>query len=137
MLGQEGKTIDIDAKHGSFASSWFIGALTIVGTKPTLIEKLIVERDHFDKGFVSFQFFKNGQWQQVIVDTLLPYEKQQNVRSCLYSSCSNPQEFWLQLMEKAYVKLHKSYEKITKGTVLDGLVDLTGGVSELYPLTEI
>ena len=35
-------------------------------------------------------------------------------------------------MEKAYVKLHKCYERITKGTILDGLVDLTGGVSELF-----
>ena len=75
MIAEEGKSIDIDAKHGNFAISWFIGALTIVGTKPALIEKLIVEKDYFDKGFVTFQFFKNGEWRQVVVDTLLPYEK--------------------------------------------------------------
>lgn len=67
--------MDIDTKHGAFAKSWFISALTIVGTKPHYIEKLIVEKQYFDKGFVSFQFFKNGRWVQVIVDTILPYEK--------------------------------------------------------------
>jgi hypothetical protein len=47
--------------------------LSIVGIKTPLLEKLIIEKEYFDKGFVSFQFFKNGKWVQVIVDTLLPY----------------------------------------------------------------
>ena len=72
---KNGKNIEIDAKHGLFGASWFIGALTIAGTKTSIIEKLVIEKDYFDKGFVSFQFFKNGSWVQVIVDTLLPYEK--------------------------------------------------------------
>jgi hypothetical protein len=59
---------------------------------------LIVEKEYFDKGFVSFQFFKNGAWTQVIVDTLLPYEKETNSRTSVYCSCANPQEFWISLM---------------------------------------
>jgi hypothetical protein len=39
-----GKNIDIDAKHGLFAASHFISAVTIVGNKPTLFEKLIIEK---------------------------------------------------------------------------------------------
>jgi hypothetical protein len=80
---------------------------------------------------VTFQFFKNGKWVQVIVDTVLPYEKEQNNRNCVYSSCNNPQEFWVSLMEKAYVKLHGNYEKTCKGDILECLVDLTGGISEM------
>ena len=113
-----------------FAASEFISGLSVIGTRSNFIEKLIVEKEYFDKGFVSFQFFKNGKWCQVIVDTLLPYEKEQNNRTCLYSSCNNLQEFWIQLMEKAYAKLHGNYERITKINTLDVLVDLTGGLSE-------
>ncbi len=39
-------------------------------------------------------------------------------------------------MEKAYSKLHGCYENICDGTILDGLVDLTGGVSEGWNLKE-
>ena len=131
---KNGKNIDIDAKHGLFAAGHFISALTIVGNRPQLLEKLIIEKEYFEKGFVSFQFFKDGKWSQVIVDTLLPYEKEQNNRVCLYSSCSNPQEFWIQLMEKAYSKLHRNYERITTLSALDSLVDLTGGLSEYVEL---
>lgn len=71
---EKGSTnIEIDAKHGLFAASNFVSGLTLVGTRPHLLEKLVVEKEYFDKGFVAFQFFKNGKWVQVIVDTLLPY----------------------------------------------------------------
>jgi hypothetical protein len=32
-----GRNIDIDAKHGLFAASHFVSALTIVGNKPSLL----------------------------------------------------------------------------------------------------
>ena len=67
--------IDCDAKQGVIADSWFIGVLTVLAGKGEYINKLIVEREFFDKGFVGFQFFKNGEWKQIIVDTVLPYEK--------------------------------------------------------------
>lgn len=37
-------------------------------------------------------------------------------------------------MEKAYVKLHGNYETVCEGNVLEGLVDLTGGVSEGFDI---
>lgn len=38
------KNIELDAKHGLFAASNFISALSIVGTRTSLLEKLIVEK---------------------------------------------------------------------------------------------
>lgn len=66
-----------DAKQGGFGESWFIGALIIISTRykfslfkklyfnlfihnflyifrGDLLDKLIVEDTHFDKGFVTF-----------------------------------------------------------------------------------
>lgn len=37
-------------------------------------------------------------------------------------------------MEKAYAKLHQNYERATTISVLDTLVDLTGGISEMVEL---
>ena len=39
-------------------------------------------------------------------------------------------------MEKAYCKLHGSYEVMCEGLISEGLVDLTGGVSDAYSLTD-
>lgn len=38
------------------------------------------------------------------------------------------------MIEKAYAKLHRNYERITKINSLDILVDLTGGISEQVEL---
>jgi len=39
-------------------------------------------------------------------------------------------------MEKAYSKLHGCYENIIEGSIVEGLVDVTGGVAEKYNLND-
>jgi hypothetical protein len=43
---------------------------------------------------------------------------------------------WLPLIEKAYAKLHKNYERLHGGSMTEALVDLTGGASEKYNLKD-
>jgi len=93
----------------------------------------LITHDGMEFGYAVFQFFKNGSWTYVIVDTQIPYNS--NQKTPLYGMCSDPQEFWVPLMEKAYAKLHGKYEKLNGGKMAEGMVDLTGGVSESYNLT--
>jgi hypothetical protein len=64
----------------------------------------------------------------VLIDTRLPYNR--DSKTPLYGHCSDPVELWVPLMEKAYAKLHGCYENLHGGSLSQGLVDLTGGVSE-------
>ena len=86
-----------------------------------------------DDGFAVFRFFKNGRWVTVFIDTLLPYDNAS--KHLVYGSCTDPTEFWVALMEKAYAKLHGCYEALNGGTMDTAMVDLTGGVSVRYDLT--
>lgn len=45
-------------------------------------------------------------------------------------------ELWVSILEKAYAKLHGSYEALEGGVVQDALVDLTGGAGEEIDLTQ-
>ena len=116
-----------DVKQGTLGDCWLLGAFLVLATHPELLQNLIV-KDGIKFGFAVFQFFKNGEWKQVLVDTRLPYTRENKVP--LYGHCADPTEVWVPLMEKAYAKLHGCYENLNGGSLVEALVDLTGGVSE-------
>ena len=118
-----------DVKQGALGDCWLLGAFSCLATNPQLLSNLIVY-DGMEFGFCVFQFFKNGEWRRVFVDTFIPFNP--SSKTPLYAHCQDPNEFWVPLLEKAYAKLHGSYQKLHGGAMNIGLVDLTGGIAEKF-----
>jgi hypothetical protein len=124
-----------DVQQGALGDCWFMGSLSVLATRPEMLDRLFVHTEHLlDCGFVTCQFYKNGEWQQVIIDTRLPYNR--GYASAIYGHCKDVNEFWLPLIEKAYAKLHKTYESLNGGKMSDALVDLTGEAVEKFNLRD-
>lgn len=81
-------------------------------------------------GMIKIRIWRYGHWQEVYIDDRLP----QRAGSYCYARCSDPNEFWVALVEKAVAKLHGSYEAIEGGMPIEAMVDLTGGLAERYEL---
>lgn len=79
-------------KFGAMSDGVFTGALAMVAIHPC-IENLMVDTESLKYGYAAFQFFKNGEWRYVIVDTQLPYSE---ISKChIFSECNEPKEFWV------------------------------------------
>ncbi|XP_034558452.1 calpain-10 [Notolabrus celidotus] len=123
------------AKQGLLGDCWFLCACTFLLKNKHLLNKVLPpDQPQWGssryRGSFQFCFWQQGHWTNVKIDDLLPC-----INSTLcFSRCHSPSAFWVALLEKAYAKLHGSYERLWAGQVSEALVDLTGGLAERWSL---
>jgi len=114
-----------DIEQGALGDCWFLSAVSVVATRPELIERLFVSDSHGEEhGIYTIAFFKNDYWHHIVIDDRIPCKPNGGPK---YARCKSRNEIWLPLLEKAYAKMHGSYEALDGGVVNDALVDLVGG----------
>ncbi|XP_013421779.1 calpain-A [Lingula anatina] len=135
-LTVDGVTRD-DIKQGILGDCWFLSSCAAVSVQERFMNKIIGKNQvlcgNGYKGIVHFCMWRFGEWVDVYIDDLLPTKD----GKLFYAKSEDPTEFWPPLIEKAYAKLHGSYEAIEGGQTMDALVDLTGGLAERCELKEV
>eukprot|EP00607_Mallomonas_marina_P005329 CAMPEP_0182437996 /NCGR_PEP_ID=MMETSP1167-20130531/85437_1 /TAXON_ID=2988 /ORGANISM="Mallomonas Sp, Strain CCMP3275" /LENGTH=588 /DNA_ID=CAMNT_0024631137 /DNA_START=55 /DNA_END=1821 /DNA_ORIENTATION=- len=130
----EGVIEPSDIKQGALGDCWFLCALAALAEFPALVKRLFADESKVvsEIGAYKLQFSKNGQWQDVLVDDLFPC---QILGEPLYARCHG-NELWVQLVEKAYAKLHGSYNLTRAGLPYEAMIDLTGDPFENYDFSD-
>lgn len=119
-----------DVTPGKMGDKWLVSCLGILHLNKGLFYRVVPADQNFSNtdyaGIFRFRLWWCGEWVEVLVDDRLPTVT--GKLAFLHSQHSD--QFWPGLLEKAYAKLHGSYEALKYGTLLDGLADLTGGITE-------
>lgn len=123
--------------RGIMNDRFFVGALLMLfQKKEEYFTNLVLDLEHVNEniraGFCGFQFFINGEWKEVTVDTQLP--AQGTGEYSLTKSLNPKSPFWISLFEKAYAKLFGNYSVLNSQLLKDFLVDFTGGYSKMIKI---
>jgi hypothetical protein len=122
-----------DIRQGMLGDCWVLSAISVLTLNQTQLLDVFITRDHSQYGVYAVKFKKNGRERTVIVDSLVPTDARGNP---IFAKSNDPNELWVIILEKAYAKLHGSYESIESGFVDDALKDLTGGVPGRIDMTK-
>uniref|UniRef100_A0A1B0C9N4 Calpain catalytic domain-containing protein n=2 Tax=Lutzomyia longipalpis TaxID=7200 RepID=A0A1B0C9N4_LUTLO len=126
-------TTQFDITPGKMGDRWLVSCLGILYLSKGLFYRVVPADQSFETpyyGVFRFRLWWCGEWVEVLVDDRLP-----TINGKLaFLQAQNSNSFWPGLLEKAYAKLHGSYEALKYGTLLDGLADLTGGITECIPI---
>jgi len=96
----------------------------VLTENPIRVEKLFQIQDVNACGIWAIKMFKNGIHREVVMDNHIPCL---NGAPCF--SKANGNELWVIILEKAWAKLHGSYERIEAGFAHEVMRDLTGAPS--------
>eukprot|EP01018_Ginkgo_biloba_P017061 Gb_09128 [translate_table: standard] len=115
-----------DVCQGRLGDCWFLSAVAVL-TEVSRISEVIITPQYNEEGVYTVRFCIQGEWVPVVVDDWIPCESRGKPA---FATSRKGNELWVSILEKAYAKLHGSYEALEGGLVQDALVDLTGGAGE-------
>lgn len=115
-----------DVCQGRLGDCWFLSAVAVL-TEVSRISEVIITPEYNEEGIYTVRFCIQGEWVPVVIDDWIPCE---SPGKPAFATSRKLNELWVSMVEKAYAKLHGSYEALEGGLVQDALVDLTGGAGE-------
>ena len=103
-------TLDVDdIRQGIIGNCYFLCVLSSFAKRPEIYDKIFIDKKIKDNGLYKLRFIINGIPQIILVDDYFPTVN----NKFIFAQSTN--EFWVQLLEKAWAKVNLSYANTIAG----------------------
>ena len=119
-------------RTGHWNDASLLGAFGLLGVRPEQLQNLFVAA-YPEHGFYQVRYFQFGVWKTLTIDDYLPVDSNDGL---VFAQSEDPNEIWVSLLEKAYAKLHGSYQSLQHGSEQEALMDITGGLVDPLRMSE-
>lgn len=126
--------------QGNLCNCWFAASLIGLQSVRSLFEFVVPRNQSLSPrdggiydGSLIFRFWHYTRWINIKIDDRLPTQGGRLV----FMRNSNSNEFWAALVEKAYAKMHGTYNVFDGGLTCQALTELTGGFCDDLSLGSI
>jgi calpain-15 len=123
-----------DIKQGELGDCYLLSALSVLAEAENAVEALFVKGKESDEhGVYVVRLCIQGHWRSIVLDEQLPcFPDMQQRGQPVFSRGKGP-ELWVMLVEKAWAKVHGSYQTIVSGLPGECLTNLTGAPCSFLP----
>ncbi|KAL5267544.1 hypothetical protein ACHWQZ_G004545 [Mnemiopsis leidyi] len=121
-----------DIVQGSLGDCWLLSSLSVLADRPSLIEKIFLNKCVSTEGVYEVRLCKDGQWTNVLVDDYFPCSPNKK----LTFAQSDRKQLWVPIIEKAVAKLYGGYHNLKAGHCSEGLQLLTGAPIECLKMSD-
>ncbi len=104
---------------------YFLSVLSVLAEVPHRIMRMFITDVTNEFGVYAVKLTKNGEAREVVIDDYFPCH---SYGECCFTKAKG-NELWVLILEKAWAKLHGSYERIEAGLAHNVMRDLTGAPS--------
>jgi hypothetical protein len=135
----DGGTDPDDVHQGELNDGWLLSAISIIAASggvdddkvDELLNEIFISKTLSPVGAYAVRFWKNSQWETVIVDDFFPTQSKRNEENngAAFAYSKSFRELWVPILEKAYAKYYGSYAALEEGFVHLALQDLAQGES--------
>jgi len=120
-----------DVQQGSTGDCYFLSALALA-TRDTNACRDLIDDSMEEHGIYGVTLYVDGKWTMVYVDNCFPCYTSNDVHGAkpkpIYAKSTSGKEIWPMVVEKAWAKVHGSYQAIGEGGLIaHALEALTGG----------
>ncbi|CAI2386075.1 unnamed protein product [Moneuplotes crassus] len=122
-----------DIGQGGLGDCWFLSAMSCIAfSRPDMLKNLFHPKtsDYTGSGPYVIRFYKNGKLKICYIDDRFPCRADGRSVFCKTITENGQTELWPLMLEKAFAKIHNSYEAIDGGFPDQALVDMTNGIAE-------